>query len=118
MPTDPVVINDGTANKTYNMVSLSGNEAIYRDVASTLTNPETLRISHDVSKTADGTDRHLIQLARVDDDANGVPYTGTVHIVIAMPREGVAAADMLKEFIKLHTYVTAEWSDLIEGFIP
>jgi hypothetical protein len=34
----------------------------------------------------------LARLVRVDDDTEGVPYTGLVHVVYEQPREGVTSA--------------------------
>lgn len=120
MATDPLVINDGSADITYSLVSLGDNEALYRDEDSTLVEPRTVRISHQVAKTASGTDRHLVQLARVDadDDDAETPYSGVCHVVIQLPRKAVASADLQKEWVKLHTYVTANFTDIIGGFIP
>lgn len=118
MALDSVTVNNGSADFNYVQISLNGTEAIYRDDSSSLQNPRTLRVSHENAKAPDGTDRHLVQLVRVDDDADGVPYTGTVHVVLAVPREGVSQADMLLEFNKLKDVVTDFWDEIIAGFFP
>lgn len=120
MATDPTVINDGTADKSYKLVSLTEREAIFRDAATNLIEPNTLRISHSPASSNTGTDRHLVQLGftKLDVDDLQTPYTGTVHIVIAAPRKAVPEADLLKEYIKLHTYITANFAALYDGFMP
>ena len=120
MATDPTSINDGTAAKSYNLVSLTESEALFRDAATTLTEPNTLRISHQFANKATGIDRHLVALGFTKEDTDDLetPYTGTVHVVIAAPRKAVPEADLLKEWIKLETYVTANFAALYDGFIP
>lgn len=119
MAQDTLTLADDTpTNSTYNLVSLQGSEAIYRDAASVISNPRTLRISHQTSKEADGIDRHLVQLSRTDDDADDVPHTGTVHVVLAHPREGVTSANIALEWEKLKNCVDASITELLGGFMP
>lgn len=112
-----ITVNDGTANVVYEVISQSNSETILRDVASTLSSPRNLRISH-TDGGANGTDRHLVQFLRTDDDADGMPVTGTVHVVIAAPRTGVSKADLEVELTKLTTLITASWDEVYNGFVP
>jgi hypothetical protein len=120
MATDPTVINDGTDDKTYALVSLTESEALWRDIATSMSEPSTLRISHQAGKNSSGTDRHLIALSMINEDVDDeqTPYTGTVHVVMAAPRKAVTEAELLKEWIKLHTFVTANFGSLYDGFMP
>jgi hypothetical protein len=120
MATDPTVINDGTADKTYKLVSLTEKEALWRDQATSMSEPSTLRISHQPAKDSSGLDRHLIALSMIneDEDDEQTPYQGTVHVVIAAPRKAVTEAELLKEWIKLETYVTTNFAALYDGFMP
>lgn len=119
MAQDTLSITDDTpTNSTYNLVSLQGNEAIYRDAASSITEQRTLRISHQTASNDDGVDRHLVQFARTDDDADDVPFTGTVHAVFALPRKGVTSANLTLEWEKLKNLVDASIADLLGGFMP
>jgi hypothetical protein len=120
MATDPIVINDGSEDKTYGQISLTGSEAIYRDIATSLVEPSTLRISHQLGTKNTSIDRHLVsfQVIENDDDDAETPYTGSVHVVIAAPRQTVGSAALLKEFNKLSTFVAANWDDLYGGFMP
>lgn len=110
--------DDTPTSSTYNLISLSGSEAVYRDAASDIGEPRTLRISHSTTKEADGTDRHLVQLSRTDDNGDAIPYTGTIHVVIAFPRDGVSSANMLLEWEKLKNCVDVSISELLGGFMP
>lgn len=108
--------DDVPANSTYGLVSLKDTEAIYRDAASSLQSPRTLRMAHTVAKEANGVDRHLIQVVRTDDDTDGMPVSGSVHVVIAIPRTGPTTANMLKEWEKLKNFIESDWASLIGGF--
>jgi hypothetical protein len=110
--------DDTPTNSVYKLMSLGANEAIYRDEDSTLVNPRLLRVSHQPASNDAGIDRHLVQLSRSDDDEDGVPYTGTVHVVIAQPRSGVAIADLELEWEKLKNLVDANFAELAAGFMP
>lgn len=118
MALDTVIVNDGTSDFTYVLMSTNASEAIYRDDSSTLSNPRTLRVSHQIAKEDTGVDRHLIQLSRTDDDADGLPYTGTAHAVLAVPRDGVTQADFIKEWNKLKDVVDDYMTALLGGFYP
>jgi len=119
MAQDTLTLKDDTpTSSTYNLVSLRDSEAIYRDAASSLTEQRTLRFSHSAATTADGIDRHLIQLVRTDDNANDVPYTGTIHVVIAMPRDGVSEANIILEWEKLKNGVDVSIAEILNGFMP
>lgn len=113
-----ITLNDGVGNSTYVQTSITKKEGLYRDDSSTLQNPRIARVSHESATSATGSDRHLVQLTRTDDDADGVPFTGSVHVVINAPREGVALADLNKEWVKLSTLITAKWSTIVGGFQP
>lgn len=119
MAPETLTLKDDTPTpSTYNLQTLQGNEAIYRDAASTLSNPRYLRVSHQITKENTGIDRHLVQLSRMDDDADGVPFTGTAHVVFAIPRDGVTSADMVLEWEKLKNCVDVAIDDLLAGFMP
>lgn len=119
MAQDTLTLKDDTpASSVYNLVSLQGSEAIYRDAASSINNQRTLRISHQIATQSDGIDRHLVQLARTDDDADGIPFTCTAHVVFAIPRDGVTEADFLLEWEKLKNIVDVSVAELYDGFMP
>lgn len=115
---DLTLTDDTPTNSTYKLISSNKGETIYRDSVSSLDEPRTFRASHQTSTEPNGTDRHLAQLIRVDDDADGLPQSGTVHVVVALPREGVTAANLKLEWEKLKNYIDADWDDFIGGFPP
>jgi hypothetical protein len=113
-----ILADDTPTNSTYKLVSSAKNEMILRDSGSTLDEPRTFRVAHTISSKQNGSDRHLVQLVRVDDDTEGVPYTGLVHVVYEQPREGVTSANMKLEWQKLKNFVDANWDDIAGGFMP
>jgi hypothetical protein len=121
MSIDSITVSDGTNSFTYNQVSLKStsksSEAIYRDAASTLALPKTIRVSHELAPSVTGTDRHLVQFNTTELD-NDVPYTGSAHVVFAAPRKGVSSADMLVEWKKLKDLVDDHFDLLLGGFFP
>jgi hypothetical protein len=110
--------DDTPTNSTYKVISQKASEMILRDSASTLDNPRTFRISHQTSTDPNGTDRHLAQCVRVDDDSDDMPQTGSVHVVGALPREGVTSANLKLEWEKLKNFVDDNWDDFVGGFFP
>jgi len=111
--------DDTPTNSTYKVISQKTGEIIFRDSASTLDEPRTFRVSHQSPSDPNGVDRHLAQMVRSDDNADGMPQVGSVHIVVAQPREGVAQADLLLEWEKLRNWVDANWADFAQGgFLP
>ena len=114
-----ITLTDDTPTaSTYKVISNNNAEIICRDSASSLDEPRTFRESHTASKDPNGSDRHFAQCVRVDDDADGVPQTGTVHVVLVTPREGVSNADMKLEWEKLKNHIDDNWSDFSNGFKP
>ena len=110
--------DDTPTNSTYKIISNSKNEMILRDTASSLDESRTFRVAHTPSSEPNGTDRHLAQMVRIDDDADDVPQTGSVHVVAAQPREGVTEANLQLEWEKLKNWVDANWDAFIGGFFP
>lgn len=110
--------DDTPTNYTYKLISNNKNEMILRESTSTLDEPRTFRVSHQVDGNVNGVDRHLAQLVRVDDDADDAPHSGSVHVVLAQPREGVTSANMELEWQKLKNFIDANWDDFVGGFMP
>lgn len=110
--------DDTPTNVTYKPISTRSNEMILRDDSSTLDEPRTVTFSHTISSDPNGTDRHLVKMSRTDDDADGVPHTGTVHVVVALPREGVTSADLQLQWEMLKNHLDANWASVVGGFLP
>lgn len=91
MGINSVVLNDGTADRTYDPINIGSQSVYYRDVTnSTLALPRSLEIQHQPG-SATKPDRHLVKLSYTDDDSVDVSLieTATVHMVITLPRRVV-----------------------------
>lgn len=110
--------DDTPTNVTYGLVSAKGNEMILRDTSSSLDTPRLAQFSSQISNSANGTDRHLIKMTRTDDDADGNPITGSVHTVIALPREAVSSANLQLQWEMMKNYIDANWDSIVGGFLP
>lgn len=119
MAIDEIILTDDTpTNSTYLLMSIKDNEAIYRDQGSSLGNERVFRVAHTVAKNNDGSDRHLVQCNRTDDDADGIPFTGSVYVVLNLPRSGVTSADLILEYEKLRNWLDTNIADVLGGFLP
>lgn len=117
---DTLIINDGTTDRTYKPLPPSKNGDLWwKDVTSTMANPRLLRISFNKSGSPTGSDSFVVQFLTTMDDAEGLPYTGSVHKVLKVPREGVTEAGILAENSCLDNLLgSAQLSDLLKGLVP
>jgi hypothetical protein len=85
-----LVLNDGTVDKTFSLVSVVEGKALRRRTDATVGEPETLTISHVKRdpKNPDSADRHLVRLDTVKHDADGAPQTMSWYIVGEIPNDG------------------------------
>lgn len=116
-------INDGTANVNYDVIMQQSPqknqfEMIAREITRGLSTPMTLRVSHTESNSVKGTDRHLVQFGITEKDSDGLLHTGTVHVVLAAPRDAVSEAELLAEWTKLKNFVDANFASLYRGSMP
>jgi hypothetical protein len=110
-----ITVSDGTTSFDYVLFSMNESEAMYREDTSELSEPRTARESHELASTDEGSDRHLFQFARTDDDADGVPHTATVHTVFSVPRKGPTIANVKLEWNKLKAHIDAKIDDFLAG---
>lgn len=118
---DDLIINDGTSDRTYEPMPNQGKpgEAWWKDNASTMSNPRTLRIAIQKTKSSTGTDSVVVQFNRTDDDAEGLPHTCQVHEVLRLPREGVTEANLMGEHNCLSDLLgSTQLAALLNGLIP
>lgn len=115
-----VTLQNAAASETYvfKTISVKNKEEIWQEASCSLSEPETLRVSHQVAKDDSGVDRHLIQVTVTADDADGNPFTGSVHSVIALPREGVTEAVLQNRYEALSQYIISNFADICKGFNP
>lgn len=66
----------------------------YIDGSSNLSTPRTLEITHTVSTSPNGVDRHLVKYQKVALDSNSKPQTLTMTKTLTVPRQGIVRADV------------------------
>lgn len=120
MAIDPLTLNDGVADVVYSNTFLNDTEARYRSDIDSISEPNVIRIAHQLATKNSGSDRTLIQtqITKVDSDEAETPYTGTVNITIARPRKVITQALMEKELTKAYNYACSHISDLFRGVVP
>lgn len=103
-----VIINDGTDDISYALVSRQGMESVRRELGVPSREGSSLKISNTIDINNLGAkNRHLIQLHWKDDDADGLPsYEGSVHVVIA--RHKNVTDDKLKnKLVQLAAFIAS-----------
>lgn len=66
----------------------------YLDGASALSTPRTMEITHTVSTSPNGVDRHLVKFQKTALDTNSRPQTLTMTKTLTVPRVGIVRADV------------------------
>lgn len=66
----------------------------YIDGSSTPSTPRTMEITHTVSTSPNGVDRHLLKFQKVSLDSNSRPQTLTMTKTLTVPRQGIVRADV------------------------
>jgi len=97
--TDDIVLDDVSGDDvTYRLVTRDGNGSRRIDIATDLTQPAHLSIRHSVAGAgANAVDRHLVQFTRTINDSTGIPRTLTVNLTMAVPRNAVITAALVKD---------------------
>lgn len=106
MYASPLVLKDGAAaNVSFVKLNSDAQSSKWTNVASTLSAPSTMQISHTMTTAPDGSDRHLVKFAKTILDSNSRPRTAVLNCTLSVPRVGITRADVndiiaeLKEFL-------------------
>lgn len=106
MSFDATIVLKDAAAANVSMLRLAADlvKSKYIDSASALATPRTAEITHTVSTSPNGVDRHLLKFQKTALDANSKPQTLTMTQTLTVPRQGIVRADvndliaMAKEF--------------------
>lgn len=85
MINDSVTLNDGTANRTYQLVSRIGMDSIRRETTAGVSSASMskMEIKNTIDdKATSKPNRHLVKFTFTEYDAAGKPLVSTVHCVI------------------------------------
>jgi hypothetical protein len=119
MALDTITLNNGVIDEDYALQSQTAKSAIFRNVNSTLANPQTCEVAHTITTEVNGTDRHLIRLARTANNDEGIPRTVTAHVVLTLPRDtGGLQTKLELEWVKLKDVVDTFIDEILGGFYP
>lgn len=111
-----VLKNAAAANENFLRLAADSGKVTYALSSATLNAPVTLTIGHQMTSAMDGSDRHLIKIARTVLDTDSRPRTLVVNCTISVPRLGISRTDVdnalaeLKEF-----FATANVDALLRG---
>lgn len=115
-PSTIVLKNAAAANVTFVRLTADNSKVDYADQAASLSLPNRLTIGHQMTSASNGSDRHLIKIAKTVLDAESRPCTGIINCTLSVPRLGITRANVddliagLKEF-----FSTANVDALLRG---
>lgn len=114
---------DHVTDITYSLTEQKGTQWNFANVASGLTEPETLRVQHFMRPPgAKGTDRHQIVLQKaIVEDASNNYLVGSVSLLISVPRSSEFTLAMVKDLLaQLSSYINvpANISTIMNGGTP
>lgn len=114
--------NDGTTDVVYTLQGNSTTEASYIDTTSSLSAPRKAIVSHQLKPTgSQGSDRHQVLFQSVVLDANNVPHTISVNMMLTVPRATVATDTLVLDAIAAtvnYLGLSGIRAALIDGIIP
>lgn len=97
--------NAAAAAETFTRLAQNGDVVEYMLTTSTLSAPVKLQIGHQITKSADGNDRHMVKIARTVIGTDLKPRTVTWTLTGSVPRSTISRTNVddclaeLKEFI-------------------
>lgn len=86
--------NAAAANVSMLRIAADLVKSKYQDGSSLLSTPRTMEITHTVSTSPNGVDRHLVKYQKVALDTNSRPMTLTMTKTLTVPRQGIVRADV------------------------
>lgn len=107
---DITVKDAANADVIYSYVSSSGNKTIRKDISRPIETPRVFTISHEVAGAgASAVDRHLVRFDQTELDADGVTAaTGSVHLVLTVPRKVVTSTVISDLVAQIKNYLTSD----------
>jgi hypothetical protein len=115
-PATLVLKNAANADKNFIRVSADKQRVTYALDGASLSEPVTLQVAHTMSPALDGSNRHLLKLSFTELDANNRQRTAVVNMTIAMPKVGVARANLddVIAYVK-NFFVTSNVTAVLRG---
>jgi len=105
---NPIPLNNGAAEINYDYRGTSNEQSSYKNVSADLSEPQTLLIGHQTTKT--GTVNQLRRsrfgLSRICEDAEGNQGAITVALVVGVPEKIATSAQVEEELQKMKDFLT------------
>lgn len=101
--------NSVPAAVTYSFISSAGGKTIRKDSTRPIEEPAVMTVSHETAgKGTSAVDRHLVRLDLTELDGDGVTAaTGSVHVVLTVPRKIITAAIIQDLVVQMKNYLTS-----------
>jgi hypothetical protein len=108
MHPNPTVLNDGTADQSYDFRGITANETSqYKDATAPLDQPQTLTIKHTSSGSGlQQTRRSLFRLDHTVEDDDGNQAVLSAYVVLALPEKVATSTQATKILEELKDFLT------------
>lgn len=113
-----VLKNAAAANENFLRLAADSSKVTYGLATASLNAPVILTIGHQMTSAQDGSDRHLVKIARTVLDSDNRPRTLVINCTISVPRLGIARTDVDNSLAELKEFLaTANVDALLRGEI-
>lgn len=104
---NPIVINDGAANRSFDYRGSGNEQSSYRDATAPLDQPHTISIKHTVAGkgSVNQTRRTLVRIDKVVENAEGVQGTLSAYVVLVVPEKVATSAQCTAELTLLSDFL-------------
>jgi hypothetical protein len=107
-PATLVLKDENDANETWVRLKSDTTQVIYVRSDANLNEPEQLIITHQMTSSMKGSDRHLAKFSTTVLDTDGSPYTEVQSFTQNVPRVAVSATIVKRNWARLKSLMTDE----------
>lgn len=103
----PIVLkNAADTNENFIRLNGDGQKVNYLYEGSTLSEPISLQIGHQMTTSPQGSDRHLVKISRTVIDSDNSPRTLVLNCTLSVPRVGITASDVKDAVAELESFIS------------
>lgn len=112
-----VLKNAAAANENFTRLSSDKSQVSYALATATLNAPVLLIIGHQMTNSAEGSDRHLVKMSRTVIGADSKARTLVMNCTFSVPRNGISRTDINDSIAELREFLgtTANVDSLLRG---
>jgi len=116
---NPLVLNDGVANKSYDYRGSTIDASSYKDSTATVDQPSLFTVKHRTLRPAkaDQTRQSLFQLSDVVEDAEGMQGTIVCNLTLSIPEKVATKAQIEKIVAKMTDLLLNNSAKIVAGEI-